>query len=328
MFTINNPQDEDNPESWDMEDKGIRFMVWQKESGENETQHYQGYVLFGLSRRLNFVKTINGRAHWEARRGTHEQAKEYCSKEDTRVDGPWTRGVEPRQGRRTDLSKYKEAMDEGQTEYDIATSDELFPVWAKYHRAGMRYQRLLAGAGRSWLTKTLVLWGPPGTGKTYTAMEMGGRDAYWLPKPAAHGTLWFDGYEGQSCVVIDEFFGWITRDLMCRMCDRYPLMVETKGGHTHFLARQIIITSNKEPKDWWRDGLGAMERRLTGEMGEVRQMQEPFVPRVEAEEEASAELDWMEENMGWTERREREAADWLWEDEDNEDDDSVEWCDL
>lgn len=78
-------------------------------------------------------------------------------------------------------------------------------------------------------------------------------------------------------VVIDEFYGWIARDLMCRICDRYPLNIETKGGSVSFLAKKIIITSNVHPKDWWpKVGLGAMERRLKAPLGRIEFMPIPW----------------------------------------------------
>lgn len=83
MFTINNPTDEDDPKTW----KGVKYCVWQKERGvggaadgaastaDAGTVHLQGYVMFNSNRRLNGLKKINARAHWERRMGTHAQAE-------------------------------------------------------------------------------------------------------------------------------------------------------------------------------------------------------------------------------------------------------------
>lgn len=54
----------------------------------------QGYVAFKSNKRLTVLaKQIPG-AHWERRQGTHNDAKAYCSKEDTRQQGPWEIGDE------------------------------------------------------------------------------------------------------------------------------------------------------------------------------------------------------------------------------------------
>ena len=209
------------------------------------------------------MKKINSGAHWEIRRGTHAEARDYASKEETRIDGPWFFGVEPRtgQGKRSDLDALHVALKDGKTEVEI--SDELFSLWAKYHKCIDRYKRLHSMKSRQWPTFTTVLYGPPGTGKTKYVNQMAGPDAYWLKKPGNNQTVFFDGYDGQEDVVIDEFFGWLPRDLMCRMCDRYPLMVDTKGGCVNFYPKRIWITSNLSPPEWWKNiGLGPMERRL------------------------------------------------------------------
>lgn len=220
---------------------------------------------------LKQMKGVNAGAHWEPRRGTHQQAIDYCSKIETRIDGPWTFGIPPvGAGRRTDLIALKEALDEGRTEFEISRNEELFGVWAKHYKAAERYKRLGTTRTRQWPTFTTVLYGPPGVGKTKYVNEKAGPDAFWLMKPGPNQTVFFDGYEGQEDVVIDEFFGWLPRDLMCRMCDRYPLMVQTKGGAVNFYPKRIWITSNKSPEEWWSNiGLGPMKRRLEGELGKV-----------------------------------------------------------
>jgi hypothetical protein len=267
VFTINNPTDNQLPNEWQ---EDVAYAVWQQEEGTNGTPHLQGYLQMKKRSRLSAMKKLSKTAHWEMRRGTHEEALAYCTKEETRKMGPWTYGrATTKSGQRNDLLALKTAMDAGQTEKEIATNPETFPVWAKYFRAMERYNRLTGKKIRTWPTTTIVYWGPPGTGKSSRALVEGGEDAYWLPKPHSHGSVWWDGYDGQEVVVIDEFYGWIPRDLMCRLSDRYPLFVETKGGSVPFLAKKIIITSNSHPDQWWKIGLGAMSRRLSPPLGSV-----------------------------------------------------------
>lgn len=110
----------------------------------------------------------------------------------------------------------------------------------------------------------ICYWGPSGSGKSRHAYELGGDSQFWIARPISRGgSVWWDGYEGQSTVVIDEFYGWMSRDFLQRLVDRYPLLVQTKGGAVQFLALVIIITSNLPPEMWWKIGLGSMERRLT-----------------------------------------------------------------
>jgi len=271
VFTLNNPESDEVPKEF----LDTQYCVWQRE--EVGTPHLQGYVIFNTQKRLAWIKShCHPMAHWEPRAGTHDQAKQYCTKEDSRKAGPWETGEEPvaEQGKRNDLLSLKRRMDEGATEAAICKSDDTFAVWAKYGKCISRY-KALSGQQRTWPTTTVVYYGPPGTGKSSRALAEGGPDAFWLSKPAGQ-TAWWDGYYGQEVVVIDEFYGWIARDLMCRLCDRYPTQVETKGGSQPFLAKKIIITSNEHPRTWWsKIGLGPMERRLTGALGTVIYMAEP-----------------------------------------------------
>lgn len=72
MFTINNPNSDTKPELW----PDVKYVVYQKERGENGQQlHLQGYVIFTCPKRLSTLKKYCIRAHWEARMGTHEDAK-------------------------------------------------------------------------------------------------------------------------------------------------------------------------------------------------------------------------------------------------------------
>lgn len=91
MFTINNPADVQLPATW----PGVKWLTWQEESGESNTPHLQGYVVFDTNKRLSVLKAkYDATAHWERRMGSHVEAKTYCNKLDTRKHGPWTKGDE------------------------------------------------------------------------------------------------------------------------------------------------------------------------------------------------------------------------------------------
>lgn len=257
MFTLNNPTEQNLIDLMDivkaLNNGGhpkVKFIAFQEEEGENGTHHVQGYMILKRRTRMQAAKDVlPSEPHMEMRQGSHQQAKDYCTKERSRCHGtePVVAGEEPRPGARSDLVRVKAMLDAGHKEAEIA--DEYFGQWVRYHKAFQRYRGIRL-PNRTWVTYTQVYWGPPGTGKTRSAFDEAGPDAYWLPKPNGSRVFW-DGYEGQEHVVIDEFFGWMPRDLMCRVCDRYPFRVETKGGSVPFVAKKIWITSNSPPLEWW-----------------------------------------------------------------------------
>lgn len=270
MVTINNPLNDQLPGVW----TDVQYAVWQREKGEQGTEHLQVYVVFSNKKRRQWCNSHCTAAHWEPRKGNHKQAKDYVTKEDTRIAGPWECGEEGDnlggQGKRNDLTSLKRALDEGKSETDIAQDDELFAVWARHHKIIPRYKMLRAEHQRDWQTTVTVYWGPSGSGKSRRARDEAGPGAFWLPKPSSHtAPLYWDGYEGQEHVVIDEFYGWMSRDTMQRVIDRYPLPVACRGYSAPFVAKKVWITSNDPPEKWWKIGLGAMERRLQAPIGTV-----------------------------------------------------------
>lgn len=278
VFTLNNPtRDEEERFRQAVSRDYCRYVIYQWEQGENGTYHLQGYVQLKSKWRLGQLRdNLSDRAHWEPRRGNHQEADDYCSKADSRAvlpaPGPHRFGKPVTgSGQRTDLQEVKDALDDGATLKQI--SDEYFAAFCGNSRAFREYIGLHRPQ-RTWLTTVRVFWGPSGTGKSSRALAEAGPDAFWLRKPQG-GNVWWDGYDGQENVVIDEFYGWIPRDLMQRLCDRYPLSVDTKGGSVPFLAKRVWITSNQDPESWWRIGLGAMERRLRAPIGEVVNMVDP-----------------------------------------------------
>jgi hypothetical protein len=219
--------------------------VFQLEKGEKGTPHYQGYVFFNKRTSMAMAKKqISAKAHFEAARGTPLQNRAYCTKKEGRINGPFEFGVIPQQGRRNDLINMKKLIDSGKDNKVVA--EEYFGSFLRYHK-GINAYRLLNQQQRSWKTTVVVIYGPTGTGKSAFCRDMF-KGAYWKPP----GTKWWDNYVGQSVVIFDDFnVPWFGFDTLKRLLDRYPLLVETKGGHTQFLAKTIVVTSNNHPNKWY-----------------------------------------------------------------------------
>ncbi len=269
-LTVNNPTDEDRLH---MENAECRYIVWQREQEADGTEHFQGYIEFSAPMRFNAVKTmLGGRVHLEVRRGSRVQARAYAMKDDTRLDGPWERGDFDAggQGRRSDLHAVAAAISGGSQSSDIA---DAFPVqYIKFNRG---IERLVAhhhaaGArdGSRPVTVELLV-GPTGTGKSRAACEEN-QGAFWLSAPAgAAKQVWFDEYNGQDTIVLDDFYGWMPYSFFLRLADRYPLQLPVKGAYVKCCALKIVITSNVGPERWYPNvfekdptKLAAVQRRI------------------------------------------------------------------
>jgi hypothetical protein len=284
-FTINNPVDGDDPgRALEPLTEGIKYAVWQLERGENGTPHWQGFVEWkSRGRRLNGMKALFPRAHLEVSRGTCAQNREYCTKEEGRLEGPYEIGECPEgPGSRSDLKAVKRRLDEGASMKDI--SEEFFSTFVRYHRGLMEYKRMRV-VERNWQTKVRVFYGPTGIGKSFLVKQLAeeearalGTSVYYLTRTMMHQNgVWWDGYDGHEVVVIDEFEGWICRNVFKLLVNALPMEVQVKGATSvQFVARTIYITSNVKPCEWWkmetvaqRNAWPEIKRRLSEPIGQV-----------------------------------------------------------
>lgn len=239
----------------------VKYAVWQLEgAGTTGQNHYQGYIEMKKAKTLTAMKKILPGAHLEQRKGTATEAKDYCTKEDTAISGPWEFGEfeEPAPGKRNDLLECKQMIDDGIPEKELI--DEHFGSWCRNGKAFKEYRRMISPV-RKWKSQVIVLWGETGNGKSRWAFN-NTVDAYH-----AYDGKWFDDYNGYADVIFDDFTGWIEYNKFLRMLDEYPCKVEMKGGVLNWAPRRIVITSNKPPWEWYdfskvRGTRDAMDRRL------------------------------------------------------------------
>lgn len=237
----------------------IKYAIWQVEQcPKTGKRHIQAYIELPKPMRINQVKNLYGCSgiHLEKRRGNQADAIQYCSKEDTRCEGPWEFGERGKgQGHRSDLDAVAEMVKEKKSLREIA--EEHPATFIRYHRGIKELKNTTDDKKRTWKTEVFIVIGEPGIGKTRWAWE-NFDDIYVKP----HGTKWWDGYTGQEDVLIDDYNGYMEYEYLLQLCDRYPMKVETKGGHVEFLAKYIIITSNKVLESWYTN-TKALKRRVT-----------------------------------------------------------------
>lgn len=238
--------DEDTPLLDPTEWPDVQYCIYQLEIAPETGQlHYQGYMELTKPVRWNTLHTYDGieTAHFEARRGSQSQAVAYCSKQDTRVDGPWEYGQKKAQGTRQDLIDVKNSMDAGMSLEQVA--DVHFVEWVKFKNAFKEYKRLRM-AKRDHPMEIEVIVGPSGTGKTRYCRD-NFPNAYWKDQ-----SRWWEDYAGEETVIVDEMYGHrFSFSFLLQLLDRYPLKVECKGSTYEFTSRRIVFTSNQEPEYWY-----------------------------------------------------------------------------
>lgn len=76
----------------------IKYMVGQLEQGAEGTRHYQFVACFKKSTRIGYIKKWDKNIHVEECKSV-DAAIKYCTKLDTRIEGPWTFGDRKKNGR-------------------------------------------------------------------------------------------------------------------------------------------------------------------------------------------------------------------------------------
>jgi len=142
---------------------------------------------------------------------------------------------------------------------DIAFSHP--STYIKYHRGIERLSSLRAKVIRRQFRQVYVavLWGEPGVGKTRRAIEMAGPSYYILDMG---DRVWFDGYDGEDSLIIDDFYGWIKHGQLLRILDGHEYRCEIKGSFTYAAWSTVIITSNRIPESWYQQPMGGLSRRI------------------------------------------------------------------
>ena len=269
IFVLNNPECIELPDY-----EKARYIVWQLEEGDSGTRHLQGYVELKAPQRLSAMKKWLPTAHFEVRKGTPEQARNYCMKEVTRVEGPWERGdFTKNQGARNDIAAVRDAIATGVSKRRLF---EEFPdVAAKYPRyidTMLRYQvddlaeRIVDYTPRYiWQQEILdVLSGPADPrkifwvydpagnhGKTYLAKHLVDKyDAYYTNGGKSVDLTY--AYAGQPVVVFDyvrESKDFVGYGVIEQLKNGILMSTKYESVTKRFPVPHVIVFANFKPED-------------------------------------------------------------------------------
>lgn len=235
----------------------FKYCVFQFECAPNSTPHVQGYIEFKNSvRPTALLKVIKG-AHVEQRKGPAFAAAAYCRKTDTQLSGPYERGIPPTEvgsGARTDLSHAAALALAGASNRQLAQDSA-----STYVRYGRGLERVAFFANMDKprpVPLVILIVSKPGSGKTRFVHDLysdNPSDLYLCPARASDTSpVWFDGYDGQSALLFDDFDGGMPFPLLLMLLDRYRMMLPVKGGFVPLYGgRFIFITSMMHPAQWY-----------------------------------------------------------------------------
>lgn len=241
------------------------------------TPHLQGACILGSQWTLSKLKTLIGfkRAHIEAMRGTPEESRMYCSKEDPH---PFVMGEMPQPGKRTDIAQAVSRIQAGESLKDLSADEAGGIAITKFYK-GLTILRSLTRPPRSGAPRVFWFHGPTGTGKTRLAYKCaralcklrGVPDTdVWI---SSGGLRWFDGYDGHTCAIFDDFRAKHVSSFafLLRLLDRYPVSCEFKGGFVSWTPSFIFITCPEDPnvlfstrKEHVPEDIEQLSRRITG----------------------------------------------------------------
>lgn len=204
------------------ESDSIQYIGWGQETCPTTGKsHQQGWLQF--TQRVTWAtakKRLPTTTSVYQCRGSPKANEQYCRKEgDFKSFGQFVL-----QGQRTDVKEVDAMIQEGKSIEDIG--DVYMGIYCRYYNSLSR--RICAVDKRNSTefrhVSTEVYSGETGTGKTRCAVEQCG----WMIH--ADQLQWWDGYSGESTIIIDEYANQIKITQLMGILDGYQLRLPVKGG--------------------------------------------------------------------------------------------------
>lgn len=249
LLTINNYEKSDDELMNYIKDltKSLKYAIFQREIGDKKsTEHIQLYIEFTRGTEFTYIKKWFPKAHIEARKGSREQARNYCMKDETRKEGhePVEIGdwKPDQQGKRTDITIVLDMLENGATLDEIR--QQYTTTYFRYMNKLKQYQQeLLVEENKNKFRNLTVnyVFGTTGVGKTRSIMEYFGYDNVY--RITDYKNPW-ELYNSQQVVMFEEFRSSLPIEQMLNYLDGYPLQLPARYTNKYACFTQVFIVSN------------------------------------------------------------------------------------
>lgn len=241
----------------------MKYLIFGEEiCPETGRVHYQTYVYFYHAKTFSAIKKFfPPGSHIEMTAGSPKQNMAYCAK-DLKFE---EFGERPSQGKRVDLQLLAERVTAGELVDSLALCEP-----SAYHVYGRTLNKLedirLMKSFRTEMTKCIWYYGKTGVGKSHKAFENFTPETHYNHIMTDKG--WWDGYQQQHTVILNDFRGKITYDELLNLVDKWPYSVPRRGrAPIPFTSKMIIITSPLTPEQVYvnrdkKDSLDQLLRRI------------------------------------------------------------------
>jgi len=223
---------------------------------KTEREHLQCKITWRVAKRWSAMKKLIGNTHFEV---SKSKCFAYCAKLDANLIIMHDSRAP---GARKDLADMKKMIDDGANDIDLW--NEHFGSMCRYNSAMAKYKTLINKKKPRPRLEVEWIVGPSGIGKSSRA-DIENPDAYWLNIDGT-GNIWWDGYDDEEVVVIDDFRGSMFKynDLLKLLNSRGKYRIAFKGGSAWLSCKKIVITSVEGPEDCYPHHYDEqLKRRIT-----------------------------------------------------------------
>lgn len=228
-----------------------KYSIFQYEKGESGTPHFQGFIIFKIAKRFSTMKLYFPFGHFEKCRGSSAENREYCSKSETKISGPYEDGEFAEERARTDISEFINLVQAGATKKELAKLSSHL-----YLKERNKIEQIYADTFEDFRCRcrdvdVTYIYGDSGVGKsTYIRRKIGLKNSFFVHE---YDHSMFTNYDYEDNLILDEFDGSIKLQKLNQLLDVMPIEMRGLNCLKYGVYHHVYIISNYKPTELYSE---------------------------------------------------------------------------